>query len=478
MKSNKVKETIGRLKERFMKFAFTDTALKKMEEEKQLSEANRKEMSITRKKRILVSLIIILCLGVTVVCLIKQFEMDKPNNNVSPNATSSGKVEIPDGERATIVAGDLTRYMTDSINNIYVKTAYTEIDGNVAYSVTYNNDTIPQGEVVYTHYLTTEKVTTILLNGYPYVSYEEMGLKNEEEAYMATQLAVYEMISRQGIEGISNGTFSLDKINASEEQYEDMVNRVIKKAKQLVQLAIEDTYEDDTSSSFVTDQVDIVDNGNVTLIGPFYTKTTIDDDLKTFHKNSPELLNYTTTFKVNSFYDESKAYTVDKDGNEISNVKTGEPFYVKIVGNEKYFSQLNVEVNAEVLYTRIYSAGDKQKRYAVLTPKDLVSKTVTAMYDNVEVADLKLNFKDGEGNEVYGIKYKLYNEAEKLLQDVDGYSKSNEFRLPLGKYYIEIYDVPKDYLLNQNRYEANLVSDDDSVSLDINIDSLDSFLKK
>ena len=43
MKSNKVKDTIGHLKERFLKFVFTEEALQRMQAEKQLSQSEKKE---------------------------------------------------------------------------------------------------------------------------------------------------------------------------------------------------------------------------------------------------------------------------------------------------------------------------------------------------------------------------------------------------------------------------------------------------
>lgn len=477
MKSNKVKYTIGHLKERFLKFVFTEEALQKMQAEKQLPEKEKAELIKQRRKNLIVStagficgLVIMVCIGMVLDRFIPKDETNKTEN------TSTGTyqtVKLPEGERDSIVSGEQKKYMIDKLNGIYLKIAYTEVDGKVAYSVTYNNDNTPQGEVVYTHFLTNEKVTTILLNGYPYVSYEDMGLQNKEEAYIATQLAVYEMISRQQVNGIANGTFSLGEIKASEEQYKEMVDRVLNKANELVTFAIENTYEDTNSSSFDTKSVDVVDEGNETLIGPFYTHTTPDKYLDIYLDDSYKFM---TEFKATSFYEDSEVYTCDKDGNKLSEVETGEAFYVKIIGNERYFAQLNVSVYSKVIYTRIYSGGTNQKKYAVLSDKNNISKTVTALEENVRTRDVKISFLNDSNEVITKLKYKLYDENGKVLQDNDGYSGWNEYRLPLGKYYVEIYDVPDEYFLNSNRYDIDLTEEGDMIKIEIKIDSLESFL--
>ncbi|MBO5477097.1 MAG: thioester domain-containing protein [Clostridia bacterium] len=472
MKSNKIKETIGSFKERVKRFVFTEEAIKSMEAEKQLPEAERNQLKKQRKKDLITSTISTVCMLVIVFgisVIVDKYDIKEEQNNNAVQQT----VELPEGERGKITTGELNKYMVDKLNGIYVKIAYAEIDGKVAYAVTYNNDNMPEGEVVYTHFLTGHKVTTILLNGYPYVSYEEMGLQNDEEAYMATQLAVYEMISINQIKDISNGTFSLDKIRASEEQYEEMVERVVNKAQELVEYAAENTYENLSYSRFDVDSVEVVDNGNETLIGPFYTHTDPDEYVKMYMGEAYEDI---TEFKATSFYEESNIYTCDKDGNAISQVATGEPFYVKVIGNEKYFSQLNVSVTTPKLYTRIYAGGKNEKKYAVLANNSLVSKTVTSLSDNVDTRDVKISFVNSEGETIDKLKYKLYDETGKILQDNDGYSGWNEYRLPLGKYYVEIYDVPDEYFLNSNRYEIDLSEEGDMVKIDIEIDSLEDFL--
>ena len=124
-----------------------------------------------------------------------------------------------EGDISTIQSDELTKYMIDDLNGIYLKIAMTKIGENVAYSLTYRYDVIPTGEMATSEHFSSGSMAAILLNGYPNKSYEQMGLKSDEEAYYATQLAVYEFVSRMQYEDISNGEFSIDSVIASEEQY-------------------------------------------------------------------------------------------------------------------------------------------------------------------------------------------------------------------------------------------------------------------
>lgn len=400
------------------------------------------------------------------------------NNNSNTIAQSSGKQEEQvkelEGEKAKITSGELTKYMIDKLNDVYVKIAQTKLDEEVAYSITYNYDIIPEGNMTYTYYFTNEYVTTVLINGYPHVSYQDMGLQSEEEAYLATQLAVYEIISRNDIDGVSNGTFSLDKIVASEDQYKDMVDRILIKAKQMADNAIENTYSNQTQTSLNKDDIDFKTEGDETIVGPFYTYIEMDEYIKRYLGSS--FVN-TTEIETKSFIEESIPHIIDKDGNEIDSIKTGEPFYIKFIGSEQYFTQLRVQINSKSIYTRIYSTAANKKQYATLAANnDRYMKVIAVTHPDVKVGTVKISFKDTEGNEVQGVKYRLYSELGDVLQDIDGYSKWNTYSLPVGKYYIEQYEVPDNYFLNSTRYDINITKEGESVEVEIINESLDSLL--
>ena len=114
---------------------------------------------------------------------------------------------------------------------------------------------------------------------------------------------------------------------------------------------------------------------------------------------------------------------------------------------------------------------------AVLSDEGAIYKKVTAVtHPDVDFGLVKIEFKDTEGETVHDVKYKLYSEQGDLLQDIDGFSDWNTFGLPLGKYYIEQYEVPNNYFLNSNRYEINIIEPDETVNIEVINESLDSLL--
>lgn len=261
MKSKKRKINIDGFKQKLMDWFLSDEGKEMVEEYKKLPEEEKQRLKRQRKKYIVGTIVLLLISSVLIYNINSNF---KENNTLPQNIATVTKTKK---EPKTITSGELTKYMIDDLNNIYVKIAYTKLGDSVAYSATYNYDIIPQGELSYTKYFTSGDLTSAFVNGYPYLSYEEMGLKSEEEAYIATQLAVYEIISRKKLDGISNGTFSLDMIRASEEQHEDMVNRVVAKAKEIANYAMENSYSTDASASVDFEKLEFDHvNDNLTIV--------------------------------------------------------------------------------------------------------------------------------------------------------------------------------------------------------------------
>ncbi len=322
MESKKKKINMEKIKEKLMDIFLTEEGKQIIKDHKELSKEEKKKLRI---QRICWTLIVIVLLIVSYIAL---YYFQDLNKNIIDSKEEAVIETKPKNEPKTIYSGELTKYMIDDLNNIYLKIAYTKLGDNVAYSVTYNYDIIPQGELSYTKYFTRGDLTSIFINGYPYLSYEEMGLKSEEEAYIATQLAIYEVISRKQLEGISNGTFSLDMISASESQYEDMVNRVVTKAKEIADYAIENVYETGSSASVDLDNVEFDHVSDTeTIVGPIYIHSENDEYVKKVY--GEDLKEY-SDIELKSYFEDNTCTILDKDMKEITQVDSEEPFYIKI----------------------------------------------------------------------------------------------------------------------------------------------------
>ena len=474
MESNK-RFDMSKIKDKVKKFVFTEDALKEME----CKEKKPKEKDNGKIKDILLGLLcsaIVFSIGLGATFVIEKIIINRNRTNEPQQVESmpSNNKEL-EGRTKTIYSEELSKYMIDTINNIYIKVAPTKLDDKVAYSITYSYDIIPEGKMTNTEHFTTGYLLKVLLSGYPYVTYEQMGLQNEEEAYIATQLAIYEIVSRQQIQDVANGRFSLDKIKASAPEYEDMVNRVVSKAKELVKDALENRYISDNAGYFFKNksQAKQQEDGT-TLIGPYYTREVLDDYTKLILGDSNVS---TTDLSLKSITGEAKAEIVDKDGNVISKINTGEPFYVRISGSDVYFLHLTFAINSQNIYAQIYASAGNKKQYITVEGSSHIYQNIISLYNKVDYAKLNIDFVNEKGEEITGTNYYIYDEQGNMIQDVDGFGGKNIIELPLGKYYIQQYKTDTDYFVNNNKYEVNLAEKEKEVTIKIQNDSIGNLVK-
>lgn len=168
------------------------------------------------------------------------------------------------GQKDAIVCSEDITFLKDNLNQSVLKLAQTKIGDKVAYSLTYNYDVIPKGEMTATHCFTGGEMASVLINGYPSLSYSDLGLQDEEEAYVATQLAVYELVSKKQYKNYANGEFSLDKITYTDESNAQKVERIVSKAKEIYQKAIESPYSEMTDCNLAEGyHIEPIDNDGV-----------------------------------------------------------------------------------------------------------------------------------------------------------------------------------------------------------------------
>lgn len=460
MESKKEKMNIfKRIRKSYREFMFTAETVKKMEE---FDKKTFKEV----KTKWFTYLYLVLLIAMLIWCGLMA------TNRIIEKKTLGGEGEYLtkqlEGEEKEIHSGELTKYMVDDLNGAYIKIAQTKIGDEVAYSLVYRYDVIPEKKMTATKYFDNGEVPAILINGYPNVGYEEMGLKSEEEAYLATQLAIYQNVSNKQYDKMAIGEFSLDKISPSEEKYEEMVERVVLKAKEIYTKSIENPYKINTSASMTEKPSKIKLDDNTIKAGPFAMLTTTDEYTKKIMGSD---FNPVTKINAKSYIENSNVKVIDENGKEISTIGNGEKFYVEIKGIDKAFSQVRIDGRTNYLYARIYETTECKKKYVTLEPKGMTYTNVTPIIHNMDRGAININFKTRSKEAVEGIGYYLYDENNQLLQDVDGYSDEYYFILPVGKYYITTYDVPKDYFIDGEKIEFEITKDQKS-NLGVIVDSL------
>lgn len=454
---------------RLLRIFYTEDGTNKIEEKLEL-ESKIENISEKNLNKILVIITIIIIIAITVIANIcyykKLFKKDKESEVVN-------QVEEPFEEGdLEIHSEELKSYMIDKLNGIYLKMAPTKLGDKVAYSLTYNYDILPTGYLHYKQFFTSEYITTVLVNGYPYVNTQELGLESDEEAYIATQLAVYEIVSRLEDSSIANGKFSLNKIVSTDEVYSQMVERVKEKAKEMADNAVKNTYEnlyyagleygDDMNSKYDEET-------KTEVIGPLYTYSDFTKEaLRVVDKDYIPM----TYFTLNNFNLENTDITIlNKDMQETESVPTGEEFYIKIVGENKYCVNIKMSKRTQFLTSKIYYNNTSQKKYVVLDTSESNYTSISTLYNNIDVGTLHINFLNSENERLYGTKYYILNEEKEVIWDITGFDLTN-ITLPIGKYYIREYEAPNNYFLNLNEYEINITKNEEEVTLNVLHDKL------
>ena len=127
---------------------------------------------------------------------------------------------------------------TDVYYQKNVPFSMSTLGGDTAYCIDYGKP-FPTGTLSYYKQLSAQGVA-ILVYGYPNTSPAEMGCASDEEAFMATQMALWTVLMKTG-ESEGTRVFNLDNIYPKP-GYEDFMKRAAAAAQRLNARAIADPY--------------------------------------------------------------------------------------------------------------------------------------------------------------------------------------------------------------------------------------------
>jgi len=434
---------------------------KREEEEKKNGNSNDKTLQYV------VFAVIVLAFAIAIHVVTPQ--KNQSTGNIDSISKSIKPVEPLSENSKKIESEELTKFMIDKLNKLYVKVAPTKLGGQVAYTTTLYNDIIPEGYLEPVSNYTKGYITTILMNGYPYVSKEEMGVESDEEAYIATQLAIYEYLSRVNI---TEKIFSLDKLKADVPENEEKVQRIVTASKVIVEYALKNPYENEPNISFNTSKVESDISGEYRIIGPIYIQQEDDERIYQYLGIKNEYKTSIENLKASEYY-KNKIVYVDENGNELKEIKSNEPFYIKLVGEfqDEYFVRISARYTVKTLSSEIYSTANGSKSYVILNVDDSKyssEKVIT----NTSYTTINVIVNDRMGKPISGVEIGLYNEKNELISTVTtnvlGEIKSY---VKEGTYYIKQIDVPDGYILNGNDYKLEISKGEEKKDLEIINDS-------
>ncbi len=324
----------------------------------------------------------------------------------------------------------------DSYNNKNVWYANATLGGVTAYCMDYTC-AAPSGTMTFRGYLSDQGMA-ILIHGYPNCSPQSIGCTSADEAYMATQMAFWEVMNRTGESHKAGKIFRVENVTPKKGM-EGFYNRTVAAAARLVAMAEAKPYTSNPSM--------VINNSNVALnyiegdalIGPYTVNISGTDSLKSI-----------TATLVNS---PKSARVTDANGNAKTSLSNGESVYVRMNTSEESTSfNIKFRADADRKVGCIYEkAGQGVQDFVRLdTEPNTMEKELTINWEKVTtLGKIELIKVDQDNQPVVGAKFALKEKNGNVLGEVetgtDG--KITFYSVPVGEYILEEISAPTGYII-------------------------------
>ena len=338
----------------------------------------------------------------------------------------------------------------DSGNGKNVWYSRATLGGDVAYCIDYTCPA-PSGTMTFRSYLSDQGMA-ILMNGYPNNSPAALGCDNEDEAYMATQMALWEVMNRTGESQKSGLIFRVENVTPKAGK-EDFYNKSVAAAKRLVAMAEANPYTTVPTMVIDNSQADHLSYiGNDALIGP-YTVTIEGTQSAIVKSITASLINAPASAKI-----------TDANGNEKTSLSSGDSVYVRMSSSEdsktfkiKFTTDIDRKVGA--IYTK---PGETVQDYVKIeTEPNTAERELTIEWEKVTtLGKIKLVKVDQDDQPVSGATFELKDTTGKSYGQVttgdDGII--NFYKVPQGQYILEEVSAPQGYTITEKSKNVTVVA--------------------
>ena len=325
----------------------------------------------------------------------------------------------------------------DSYNSKNVFYGYSTLGGNIAYCVDYTCP-LPSGTMSFSRYLSDQGLA-VLVHGYPNISAAALGVNNNEEAYMATQMAFWEILNRTGESHKSGRVFRVENVTPKSGM-EGFYKRTTAAAAKLVAMAESSPVSDNPTLVVNTQSVQKTEIGNDSLLGPYYMR--VDGMTASKLKSMSASLEGAP----------ASARLTDANGNNKSSFGNGDAVYVRLASNEGTTSfKLNFHADFDRKVGLIYSTSGNVQDYAIIdTIPNEKNEQVTIEWEKVNYnGEIELVKVDQDNQPVGGAEFNLVNSNGEVLatRKTGSDGKINFYNVPAGNYTLVEVSAPEGYTI-------------------------------
>ena len=291
--------------------------------------------------------------------------------------------------------------------------------------------------------VTNEKIWRVIINGYPYKSLEELGVESKEEAYTATQFAIYTVLHNRNVDDYESvGT--------------DSGNRTLIAYKKIMENATK-------ANEKITDKIELISENEKWIVE--------ENEINTLSKTYSVKSNTTSgTYKINLKCENNDELKItDINGTEKKVFSVNEKFKILVpISSLKEEQKIEIEVISELMSKPIFygkTTIENTQNYALVGKED---EEFTENYNEVlPKNNTKLRVIKQEINSnkrLEGVKFSLLNTGndnvfQDLITDKNG-EIIIENILP-GKYFLKEMETLNEYKLIEEPIEINIEFDEE-----------------
>ena len=293
---------------------------------------------------------------------------------------------------------------------------------------------------------TLSPVTTAVLKyGYPYYSAAQLGVNSNEEAELATQLAVWSVVNASSFEDSQKATKVLDLDNLKPVAgYESYMERVKAAAQRLINRAVAAPYYSDPKFYINPANAKMTVGSEYMIAGPYEVKATGFD------------VSSVTASLANA---PASAVITDANGNEKTTVSNGDNIYVRMLRTEEG-SELTINVGASgsTVIGKVYGTGnmsDGKQDYGLLVQDPVQLNDSTKLIWTTLTGNVKIIKVDQYDNIISGVKFELRDMNDKVVTsgttNAQGILEFNDIKI--GNYKLVETEVPEGYIMATEAFE-------------------------